>query len=955
MSANLRVTRLTNRNGTLTKRFALNADGTLDKTTAASLYEGDAEVIECTDLSEFMTVRSRLGVREALTYGIPARTPVRITTQAKLREHPSAKDYAIARDAASFDYPRGPGILMLDHDAEHVADIYDRDSLRAALLSAVPELIGAPMAWATSASSYILNAETGNVLQGLKGQRLYLALTDATDIPRVGRIIYERLWAAGIGTFIVSKAGALLDRNIIDASAWQAERIDFAAGAECVPPLMQDAPCWHLWEATGGGIAPWDSCDHLTELTAQQKESASEYRAAARARVAAKARETRNEYIETRAQVLVDTQRIEIDEARRLARDAVSQRLLFAEWVLHPEAGGTVTVAEVLDDPNRWHGTRFADPVEPTYRGDRRIAWANLRSGGRPYLFSHAHGLAQRYELVRQPAQLMIQAGEQARLTDECVRIIREHGDLFDFGTHEIARIADGRLYTVTPDYMLDYLHRNIRFTRFDRRARAGDEVQPANCPKSVATALVERTGERLLPKLRGIVTAPTLRSDGTVLDKPGFDAVSGLLYACDDPSPPHVPLCPTDSEVNGALHDLLAPVAQFPFASREARGVALAAMLTACVRRSLPTAPGFAFDAPAPGTGKSLLARTILALGGHSTESHKPPKDDEECGKVLFAALRVGTGALLFDNWATPIGGPAIDHFLTAEEYAGRILQTSVNAGNLPNGALMLFTGNNIELMGDTCRRVLTCRLDARAEHPHRRAFGFDPVQFVKARRGPLVRAALTLIRGYLSSGVPRRGRPLGSFEAWDALVRQTVCWLADKHPQFGLDDPNITSEAAEGSDDSKGHLEEILRAWFGVFGFEPVSAQAALDAAFTFGDGQFSGGADPKRDAMAQALDLLKRHPRDSVTAVRLGKYLKTQKHRIAGNLRFEGTKARNGSMQWFVRAVDAAGAGSQELDSRKDAFDETTSFVQEDETTPAFPAPPALTVPADIADLV
>jgi len=41
-----------------------------------------------------------------------------------------------------------------------------------------------------------------------------------------------------------------------------------------------------------------------------------------------------------------------------------------------------VTVGTVLDNRERWHGERFADPLEPDYRGDKRIAWLNLRSGG---------------------------------------------------------------------------------------------------------------------------------------------------------------------------------------------------------------------------------------------------------------------------------------------------------------------------------------------------------------------------------------------------------------------------------------------------------------------------------------------------------------------------------------------------------------------------------------------
>ncbi len=570
--------------------------------------------------------------------------------------------------------------------------------------------------------------------------------------------------------------------------------------------------------------------------------------------------------------------------------------------MLYPEHGEPVTVGAVLDCPEKWHGRRFADPLEPTYRNDRRIAWLNLRSGGRPYLFSWAHGLEQRYELVRQPAQLSVQPGENARLADDCLRIIRERGDLYDFGSVDMARVAEGRIHTVTRGYMLDYLGRHVRFTRFDARAKKGEQVKPADCPLPVPNAIVDRVGERHLPKLKGVITAPTVRADGSLVDVPGFDKATGLLYVSDDPAPPRVAVRPAEEDVAEALRELMEPVALFPFADAPSRAVALSAMLTACVRRSLPTAPGFAIDAPTPGTGKSLLAKVVLALGGHSTASHKPPPSDEECGKVLFAALREGTGALFFDNWATPIGGPALDHFLTAEEYAGRVLGSSVNAGSLPNGALVLFTGNNIAVMGDTCRRVLTCRLDARVEHPSRRAFAFDPVQFVKARRPRLVRAALTLLRGYLTSGAAPKGRPLGSFEAWDALVRQTVCWLADTQSDVELSDPNVTAEAADAVDESKGQLAEVLSAWSAVFGDKPLTAQAAIEAVESMDfDSNNGGGA-----ALRQAFAGLQRRPHDTITAVRLGQWLRANKDKVAGNRRFEGFPNRDKVTQWLVVAV-------------------------------------------------
>jgi hypothetical protein len=902
----LRFTRLRNDKGLLTKTYALDADGALQKPrTAAKLHQGHAERIECADIAEFMALRATLQPHEALAYGVAERPSVSITTQEELRKRPTLRRTHIARDAEHLHYAKAPGVLMLDHDAEHSAESFDRDGLRAAMVAAVPELgVSAPMAWATSASSYIMNDGTDEVLHGLRGQRLYVPVADATDIARIGRVIYERLWASGYGRFIVSASGALLDRNIVDASAWAPERIDFAAGAQCSAPLVQRAPAFHFWEAADGGLDPWDSRAYLPDLTADEAERAATNRAKARAEVQDEAKAKRVAYIDARGEALAQERGIDLDAAVGLVREAVENDLLFADFLLYPEEGEPVTVGQVLDDPGRWHNARFADPLEPSYRSDRRIAWCNLRSGGRPYLFSWAHGLNKRYELVRQPAMLRVQPGENARLTDECLRVMREHGDVFDFGT-EMARVVAGRVFICNRGWVQDYLSRRVRFVRFDSRAPKGtDPWKPTDCPDKVAQAVMDRVAERGLPVLRGVITAPTMRDDGSVLDKPGYDSATGLLFVSDG-NTPSVPANPTTTDVLAALRELMAPVSLFPYADAASRSVALSALLTACVRRSLPRAPGFANDAPVAGTGKSLLAQTVLALGGHSGASNTPPPTDEEMGKVLFASLRAGAGAIFFDNYAQPVGGPAIDQFLTAEVYSGRVLGTSTTAADMPNGALVLFTGNNLQIKGDTCRRVLVCRLDARVEHPNRRAFDFDPEQYVRSRRQSLVVAALTLMRGYLVSGAPLKGRPLGSFEKWDALVRQTVCWLAEMQDEFELADPSTTTEGTDAVDESKNHLGDMLTAWRSAFGDEPRTAAEVL----TFVDDEYADD-ETKRAAqasLAQSVARLRRSPREPVDAVRLGMWLHKHRERVTCGMRFESPIARKNSRAWCAASVE------------------------------------------------
>jgi len=129
-------------------------------------------------------------------------------------------------------------------------------------------------------------------------------------------------------------------------------------------------------------------------------------------------------------------------------------------------------------------------------------------------------------------------------------------------------------------------------------------------------------------------------------------------------------------------------------------------------------------------------------------------------------------TVAQLLDN-------AAIDSFITSPSYKDRILGESTTQ-ELPNKALFLMTGNNLVLTGDTYRRVLIVRLDAQQEQPFTREFAFNPLDEVINNRQQMVVAALTIVRAYITAGRPKAapGR-IASFELWDDLVRQPLCWL--------------------------------------------------------------------------------------------------------------------------------------------------------------------------------
>jgi hypothetical protein len=280
------------------------------------------------------------------------------------------------------------------------------------------------------------------------------------------------------------------------------------------------------------------------------------------------------------------------------------------------------------------------------------------------------------------------------------------------------------------------------------------------------------------------------------------------------------------------------------------------------------------------------------------------PPADtDEETRERLFAKLREGARVVLWDNVREPLGCAALDSFLTASTFADRILCSSETA-SLPNRAMFIATGNNIRLTGDTCRRIFVARLDARLERPYARDFCFDPAERVMVKRLHYVVDALTIVRAYITAGRPKSGKGrTASFEAWDDLVRQTVCWLAEvvaatrsqDLPTFA--DPLLAADAAFESDPETTKHAALMEAWHASFGDAPTTVAEAI----------MSFCANDLRLAIEEIAGQSGRvNPRI------LGRWIeRMQGRRISGRW-FTRERNRNGVATWSCRSEgDSAGS--------------------------------------------
>lgn len=425
-------------------------------------------------------------------------------------------------------------------------------------------------------------------------------------------------------------------------------------------------------------------------------------------------------------------------------------------------------------------------------------------------------------------------------------------------------RRPSGALLTlaVTPTWLREKFAISAEWLKPGREADI-----PINPPIGHAMALLARAGEWKAPVLVGVVSCPTMRRDGSILQAPGYDRASGLLY---DPGAavfPIVPESPTMEEAAAALAVLARPFREYLFATEGDRAVVLAACMTAVIRRILPAAPLFAVDAPTAGSGKSLLCETIgIIASGYKPTIISQGKTPEEDEKRLSSILMAGDAVLVIDNCDRPLGGDTLCSMLTQEIIASRVLGKS-EVKRMPTNALVMATGNNLDVVGDLGRRTLVCRIDTGAERPDQLVHGFSPTEEAMRDRPDLVVAALTVLRAYVVAGRPGQLPPIGSFEDWN-LVREALVWL-------GEDDPTVTRERVMSDDPRKGEVVELLELWREVLGGQ----------AMTLAEIEKKASIEQRGRTKDLLQALADRTPKGAFNAWSVGKYLARHKDRFVG----------------------------------------------------------------------
>lgn len=884
----------------VTKKYSLSDKG-LAKDTSANVSEGRFEICEAVSAAEFAEQLRQLGHDQCHIYGLPPRNAALVTEE---RWHKlGCPEDPLPRSQEVFSWSGGPGVMLLDRDGPKDGErSLTKKQLFQLLLGACPQINATDLVWWPSASSHICNE--GDDLTGLSGQHFYIFVKDASDIERAGKALNDRLWALGHGHYVVSKAGNLLKRGVFDESVWQSNHIDFAAGALCGDGLVQQRGEPLVLDEGEDQFRLLDTRIAIPDLNEDERKLASDHQERSKAAVAKVAEEQRAQWMAGRVSAMIQKNPgLSPEIATDIVKRAAEMRELTADFEIiitrkvgHEEA---ITVSQVLREPNKYDGLLTLDPLEPNYDG-RRLVGKLLLTNGRPVLHSFAHG-GRTYRLRSDTRRIQLIPGKTNHAVDELLEELREASDLFDFG-HKLVQVGDGGSTLLLTDSTLKYIVGGmVQFwARVQRDNGPADVLRDP--PLGVCKTVIDLRDERGLKKLNGLITAPTLRPNGTLLQKTGYDKETCLFYN-GQRNGVRVPLNPTRAEAALALRKLWEPFSSFPFCSGIDRAVHLAAVLTAAVRAVLPAAPGFAYDAPTQGSGKTLLARCVgvLAQGEEpSVWPHTAGTNDEETRKRIFTVLSYGKRVLIWDNVVGAFDSAALASCMTSPTYTDRILGKS-DSTTVPNRMMLVLTGNNIQLQGEMPRRVLISRIDPQTERPFAREFSLDPFAHCRAHRQSMIEAALTLIRGFLTHGCkqPITGK-LASFEEWDAWVRRTVIFADELEPgMFGDVMDVVTANQAEDSE-LEAHTA-LMSAWHEAFGSAPVHASKVIqEAVSTYGSGRV------KQRELKEALDSLPVRDAKNMSIKSFGRYLSNRRDRRQGGYMLKRGPKVDDKQTWCVERL-------------------------------------------------
>ena len=221
---------------------------------------------------------------------------------------------------------------------------------------------------------------------------------------------------------------------------------------------------------------------------------------------------------------------------------------------------------------------------------------------------------------------------DEYRVNDQAVAALCQDTTLFQRGSALVQILYDQssktllgitrhanapRITVVREPSLRERLTAKVRFVK-RKETNAGEIIIQVHPPEFCTSAIAARAHWPGIRYLEGVISSPILRPDGTVLQTPGYDVVTGLFY---QPVGEVFPVreSPSREDAQGACDLLLEVIVDFPFAKPVHRSAWMAFLLTPLARHAFHgPSPLFLMDSNIRGSGKSLLgdAASLIVTG---------------------------------------------------------------------------------------------------------------------------------------------------------------------------------------------------------------------------------------------------------------------------------------------------------------------------------------------------
>lgn len=416
-----------------------------------------------------------------------------------------------------------------------------------------------------------------------------------------------------------------------------------------------------------------------------------------------------------------------------------------------------------------------------------------------------------------------------------------------------------------------------------------------------------------------GVIETPIMRPDGTLIQEPGYDASTHYVYMPGEKFPDVADSKCTQLGARGALKYLSEIFEDFPYVTEAHRAVPIAAILTLVARTAiLGSVPAFLFDASTRGSGKTLQTDAIaMVTTGRGAPRMNYTVDEVELEKILAGYALKGSSFICLDNVPAmrPFGGGPIDRVLTARDEVELRVLGATKVLTLPWRALVMATGNNMSLYGDTARRVLMARLEPTEENPeHRTKFKHDDLLgWIRKERPRMVANALCILRAYHLAGRPAMGcSRWGSFEEWSRLIPNAIRFAGGADPMLAR------PESEEEVNPELQSIRCFLTRMYKEMGAEDFRLSSVIELLYRLERKRDENGSQHDTDGMQDVRDAIetivgrrgmKYEGKLAVPdPVELGRRLASFKGRVISNLRLSSRTGGGGVMRWRIEPVIA-----------------------------------------------